>query len=988
MAGAAGGAVLSPVTAPAQEDEEEKQLDRITVTGSRISRVDIEGANPVTILDRDDLKRTGITDLGEVLQDLPMMSGSPTSSQRNNWGDGRVAVDIRGLGTVRTLVLVNGHRMPSLRNDFSMIPMVMVERVEILKDGASAIYGADAIAGVVNIITRRDFEGAEFEFQLGESFDLGGTNYSTSFITGGNSKRGNFVVGVEYTEQEENFLAAYDEPYLQHAVTVYDPNEFHEYGFSGEPWTDLDGNGPGGWGTFGSSRMPYGRFDLRLWNPEARDWTICQDSAGGGSLTTDYGPRNPFPGGCGPGTWDFAPVNYLQTPYQRTSVFFQANYELFDRVDAYLEGHFANRRSEQLLAPQPYDSRFDPSYADIEPGVAISKDNYYNPFGVDVLSWRRRMIEAGGRSFNQDVNQWQVIVGLQGELGATWLWDLSYNYGTNLNAETTFGQLNGFNLANALGPSFLDPLTGEVVCGTPDSPIPDCVSINAFSNPDTNPITDEMLAGLAIALNNKQVTERTVTTFTMSGDLFEMPAGPMAAAFGLERRKEGFEFTPDSLQVAQQVTGWSPFATTGAYEVDSLFTEINIPILSGVTGAELLEIGISARYDDFSIYDSSTTFQGSLRWQPVRSLLLRATAGTVYREPNVSEIFFGGADTFSFPVDPCSGIGGTPGGVPGSGECEDVPPDYVQPPFGDEVRTILGGNPGLQPEEGDTVTVGLAWSPEFLPGFSVTLDWWRIEIEDAIGYPWDQAVLDGCFSGSVPQFCDSFTRFGPQSPDHGALDTIFVYAQNVGPEDAEGIDWSANYTLNSGIGLWNFSWFGTHNISRNMLLVKDFNGDGVQDVEVGDVVGLFEHRSLLRAASYPEWRWRFDLDWSMGDWSLSFSTEFIDGVTECGSPIADERYATMFCPDDSAIVSVDPADTYWGIPLEDRAWLNTTDDMYYFDLVARYTVPGWGSQISAGITNLTDEMLPFLNQGWNATTDEDTYRGLGRRWFVNFKHSF
>ena len=430
MASAGTGLASLSMPALAQDasDEEAANLDRVQVTGSRISRVDIEGANPVTVLDRDDIKRTGQTDLGEILQNLPMMSGSPVSSSRNNGGTGRVAVDIRGLGTNRTLVLVNGRRLPSLFNDLSVIPVVMVERIEILKDGASAIYGADAVAGVVNIITRRDFEGAEFEFQIGESFDVGGQNTSISFITGGNSDRGNFVVGVEYVEQDSVLMGDYDTLWVKQAVTVYDAEEFAEYGFSGEPWEDQSGNGRAGWASFGSSRVPYGRFDLREWNPDATSWTICEGSAGGGSLTTDYGPRG---GDCNIATYDYAPVNYMQQPYERSSFFFQADYELFEHVNSYMEARFSNRTSEQLLAPQPYDTRFDPSYADLVTGVAISKDNFYNPFGANVVEWRRRMVETGGRSFQQNVDQWQIVVGLQGDFATTWSWDLSYNYGKN-----------------------------------------------------------------------------------------------------------------------------------------------------------------------------------------------------------------------------------------------------------------------------------------------------------------------------------------------------------------------------------------------------------------------------------------------------------------------------------------------------------------------------------------------------------------------------
>ena len=507
---------------------------------------------------------------------------------------------------------------------------------------------------------------------------------------------------------------------------------------------------------------------------------------------------------------------------------------------------------------------------------------------------------------------------------------------------------------------------GNVVCGTPENPIAGCVSMNAFSNPDSNPITQDMLDYVSIPLNDRFVNERQVTNLTLVGDIFELPAGPLAGAFGFERRKEQYDYIPDSAKVADQTTGNTGQGTSGGYDVDSFFGEINIPIVSGVTGIEMLEVGIGGRYDDFSIYDSSTVWQGSIRWQPVRSLLVRATAGQVYREPNVSELFAGVGDSFPNTNDPCSGIGGTPGGTPGSGECEDVPPTYAQ--SDSQARARVGGNINVTPEEGDTLTAGIAWSPTFAPGLSMTLDYWKIEIDDAINIPSANIVLSGCFSGAVPGFCENIARQAD-----GTLDQVLTLVQKVGPETAEGIDWSVNYNWNSSVGLWNFSWIGTYNKAREQLVLKDPTGSGTDEALIQDVVGLLEHRGLGRPKSFPEWRWRFDTDWSLGDWGISAVVEFIDAITECGSP-----YGLNFCPDEGAAVG-QPG------PL---IYERTIDKTYYFDLIARYTIPGIGSQITAGITNLTDEPLPFLNQGFNSTADPDTFRAVGRSWFVNFKHSF
>jgi iron complex outermembrane receptor protein len=976
---------------PASADDDQPSdlltLEPIQVTGTRITRKELEASAPITLVDRQDIERMGTTDIGELLQTLPMMSGSPLSSGRNVDGDvgesgGGVALDLRGLGSQRTLVLVNGHRLPSQLNDLSIIPVVMVERVEILKAGGSTIYGADAVSGVVNIITRRDFEGATLNLQTGESFDLDGRNSAASFIWGHNFSRGNLVIGVEYSKQKAVVAGDYDEPWLRTDVSIPDPNEFRQYGFLGDPWTDLDGNGIEGWVDWGSSRIPYGNFDLSNWNPEARSWTICQDSEGGGSLTTDYGPA----GGCGPFFYNFANSLYIQTPYERGSLFIQSDFALTEATDAYLEGRYSNRQSEQNLAPQVYDSLISPGYASIEPGVAISKDNYYNPFGADILRWRRRVVEAGDRRFTQDVDQWQIVAGVRGDFAGTWNWNVSYNHGKRDRSDLRIGEWDATRLPHVLGPSFLDPASSEVVCGTPENPIVDCVSLNAFTNPDTNPISQEMVDWISIPLRQHYETKRQVLNLSFTGVLTELASGPLFSAVGVERRKESYVRTPDSENIDKSGNPEWGETIAGSYTVNSAFAELNIPLLTGKANLPLLEIDLSGRYDDFSTGDSAPTWQAALRWRPVQSLLLRATAGRVYREPNVIELFAAQSEALGLAADPCSGIGGTPGGIPGSGECEDVPADYFQ--FDPEVRVVVGGNSELTAEKGNNYTAGLAWTPGSLPGLSATLDWWRIDIDDAIAQPGASIVLAGCFAGASAEFCDRISRFGPESVFWGALEQVEVFTQNVGPEHATGIDWSLDYAIDSSIGLWGFSWFGTWNIDRESLVLRDSNADGIAEAVLTDLTGRFEHRSLTRQSAYPEWRWRLDTDWAMGNWGASLTINYISDLTECGTPFADPYWLTVYCPDDPQIVAVDAADTFYGVPLIDRVWENTVDATWYFDLSLSYYIPRWGTQLMAGITNLTDEGLPFFQQGDVASSDGDTFRTMGRTWFARIRQDF
>ncbi len=962
VSAAAGMALAAgPVFAQDSGSEEDASvLGKLQVTGSRISRVEVEGANPVTTLDRSDIERTGLTDLGQLIQELPSITGSPLSPQTNNGGSGATLVDIRGMGTLRTLVLINGRR--TVTSDFGFFPLSNVERVEILKDGASAVYGADAVSGVVNIITRRDFEGAEFEVQLGESLEADGEAgrvLDASFITGGNTERGNFVVGLDYVEVDEVFQGDLDSPIYTDALFVLDPTCANDQGLA-SIGVICPNSGLPGTATVGSSRVPNGNFVV----PSLGRVTLTDGAPG-----TSPGDYRPFIGSflASPNdTYNFAPVNYIQTPYERSNFFFQGNYELFDNVNFYGEGYFSNRNSTQLLAPLPYDSRFDPSFDPVN-GVAISRDNFYNPFGEDVTEWRRRMLETGGRLFEQERDTFQVVAGLQGTFGATWGWDMSYVYGKQNRTDTDFGQFNGAALAQALGPSFQDA-DGNIVCGTPASPIGGCVSLNAFGPPGS--ITQEMLDFLSIPLNDRFETTLQVFNATVTGDIADLPAGPLGAAFGYEFRSEEFTLVPDSAKVADATTGNTGAGTAGDYDVDSFFFEFAVPLLADLPGAELLELSLSGRFDDYSTIGSNETFQGGFRWQPVRSVLVRGTFNEVFREPTVGELFSGQADSFPDAADPCNSNNFGSQSAEGQARCvsQGVPQGgYTQTDT--QIRSRVGGNPNLSPEQGDTTTFGIAWSPEFIDGFSATVDFWEVDLDDPITSVAAESILTECIASG--NLCENITRL-----PGGNIDQVVATNVNIGNERAEGIDFSASYSHNTDVGLFKYRWLGTYLKEReSLVLAATFDPSGAY---LGggtlDAAGRFEDRNGFTRGVYPEWKHNLDVDWSNGNWGASLSFEYIDSIEECyPDPLG--------INDCSLLIQERNADT-------SSLLINETDSVLYVDLVGRYTVPGWGTQITAGLTNVTDEDSPFIHGEFNATTDTDTFRQLGRSWFLNVRHSF
>lgn len=951
---ATGAVATMALSGQAFAQDDTVELERVETTGSRLSQVDIEGAQPVTVIDRDDIERIGLNDLGDVIRQLPSITGSPLSTRTNNGGNGATLVDIRGMGSARTLVVINGKR-DITGGDFSLIPIAAVERIEVLKEGAAAIYGADAVAGVVNIITRQDFSGAQLQAQFGASLETtdnpgaaaindpraSGTDGDTkrvSFVFGDSSDKGSFLVGVEYNEQDPVFQGNINSPQFRNTLTVTAAGrEFLLNGGNRAIFDCLDAGVCTD--TAGSSAALGGRF-LFFDNDG-----VTQD------LTRDLNTGDIRPWNGSTDQYNYAPVNFIQTPFERTNLFVQGDYDLFDNVEAYIEARYSNRRSSQFLAPVPYFLGFgDPGFQFPDGGVGVSADNVFNPFGQDLntttnLIFIGRRVAEGSRTFEQTNNNIQINSGLRGDFGdfaPTWTWDVSWNWGRQDRNDTDFGQFSGARVNQALGPSFIND-QGVATCGTPDQPLPGCVPLNLFGGFGT--ITQEMLDFIEFDLNDVVVSKLQMANATFAGDLFDLPGGPLSAAFGYEFRKESLTVTPDSGKASDAVTGNTFGPTAGEFDVDSLFAEINVPLLSGVPGAELLELGAGIRYDDFSTIGSTTNVMFTMRWQPFQGVLVRGSFAEVFREPSIGNLFSSQGDSFPSFQDICSNgslnnpdvnlydtltpeqqARCTAQGVPAGGFFQ----NNAQP------RTRVGGNPNLDPESGETWTVGIALAPEFMPGFSFTADYWDIDLDDAITAIAAQSVVETCILQGVQSLCDDISR-NPLSSEA----TIQALTTNIGNESASGMDFTFNYNTNTGIGLFDTRLLVTWVESRTSTVLNTVQG-----------AGFFNNQNGLPEGVIPEWKAQWTIDWSYGNFGASTNIEWLDSTTE--------------------------RTNFGNTKIESET---------YVDLTVRYNLP-WGTQISGGITNILDNDPPFIVQGFNANTDSDTFRMLGRSWFARVTHNF
>jgi outer membrane receptor protein involved in Fe transport len=670
-----GAGAAASIAAPAFAAEEEgaEDVERIEVTGSRIKRTDLETASPVTIISREEMEISGLTDVGAFLQSIPSMSGSPIGTTTNNGGSGAVLVDLRGMGSSRTLTLVNGRRVVDA-GDYQAIPSSMIQSVEILKDGASAIYGADAVAGVVNIITRSDFTGVEVSAQTSDWSDTNGAGQNSfSVIAGREFDTGNFVFGAEFVDQTEAFQRDTPWDFMQNSFYIY-PG-----GCEAQVAAPYDGTPQGGCYPVGSSRIPESRLPFY-----SQGLFLVGTPA---TTPNEVGLMVPHDGR----TYNYAPVNYLQTPYERVNIFGEAKFELTDKINFTAEFRGNQRSSAQQLAPLPftggdpmYNGFYDDPSIDADTGLpvgtvsftGVSQDNYYLRRAVDtyneangtslvyepVVNPRRRMIETN-RRFEQEVTQYQWGMGFDGEINDDLSWDVYLNQGHRSTISRDFGQFAGSRLSNALGPSADLDNDGAPECyadiNNPATVIQGCVPLNLFGggvvdaggNPTVTTLTQEMLDYVSLDTVDAITEDQTTLSANLTGVGFELPGGEFGWSVGYSFWKQELANILDSAKTIGAVTGNVGASTVGSLTNNAAYGEFYAPVFDNGTQSVGLKGGL--RYDDWDQFGSGTTYQFGIELSLLDDLKLRTTYGTVFRAPTINDLFGGVVDSFPTYNDPC-----------------------------------------------------------------------------------------------------------------------------------------------------------------------------------------------------------------------------------------------------------------------------------------------------------------------------------------------
>lgn len=949
-------AIDSQATSPSTANVTTQQLGEIEVIGSHIRNIDLETQHPILVLERVDIERTGLTSISDIVQSI-VANGETLNRNinNNNINHGAQEVNLRSLGSNRTLVLVNGARWVSQATgsvDLSGIPLALVERVEVLLDGASAIYGSDAIGGVINIITRKDFEGGELGAYFGQTSHDDGERRSYDLSFGHKSDNWSASGGIEYSRDDPIFAG--------------------NRAISAVPVYGLPAGATGSFFTPYSFLVPDSYLDgfENLGNPPLQLISGRPGKSPNDFRAVDFNQD----------LYNYAPLNYLQTPQQRRAIFAQARYEFSSSLALSADVLFNQRHSAQQLAPS--DILIDTTNPFSANAIAISPDNVYNPFGEPIDVAVRRFSEAGPRIFEQTNNTKRLHMALDGQFvlfGRDWAWGADAAATRSDEHEFTGPYADDRKLAPALGPSFVDA-SGSVHCGTPTAPIAGCVSLDLFGPPGS--ITPAMLAYVDVFENNRKRTDsRDFDVHLSANELAALPAGPLGFAAGIEHRRESGATLLDPLESSGNVNGngVSSSSTSGAYSVTEAYVEFDAPLLADKPFARKLDLTAGSRYSNYSNFGGSTNSQLGLRWKPVDDLLVRANAAQGFRAPAITELFQGATQFRDFGItDPCDARNMPTPAISARCQALGVPANVHSDAAADNVSQI--GNPNLQPETSRSRGIGFVYTPSWLEGFNWSLDWYDIRIRNAIGDPGYQATVYNCYARNSDSACALITRSG-----NGTISHVTDFDQNVpGGVETEGYDLALSYRHDTPLGLISARW-NTNYVDYFGEIGKPVSGSLLPDGSSaqGNVVGLNSPNLAISNLFGVIWRWRSQLQlvWDRAPWSASITGRYFSHINEdcsvvinLAQQLGNPNLANLCSnPDRSILISGNPVPE------------NRVPSVTLTDIEGSWDAP-WRGRITLGVRNAFNRSPPVSYSSANSFFPD--YDVPGRFFYASYRQKF
>jgi iron complex outermembrane recepter protein len=994
LTGAAAGAAVPAFAA-------DQTIQEVVVTGSRIAQPNLETTSPVTQVTAEDVITQGVTKIEDLVNQLPQAFAAQNGTVSNG-ATGTATVNLRGLGSVRTLVLIDGRRMPyggvtsaSAAADLNQIPTAMVERVEVLTGGASAVYGSDAIAGVVNFIMKKDFEGVQFEgqyslYQHNNDFSGPGavqfrdviagraaTNPSQfalpdDNVTDGNSVQGTIIMGVS-TEDGRGNITAYasyqdTKPILQrdrdYSACSLDTNPTVSFACGGSStafpgrFTDFGANNNGAVG-------PDGKAGTADDVPDTNPLPSYNSSLNGGNFRNFSAATDQY---------NFGPVNYYLRPDTRYSLGAMGHYELAPFADLYTQLMFTDVKSVAQIAPggifigDTSTINCDNPFLSAQqlttigcgaPAAAAQAAGFIEDANRVPMYIGRRNVEGGGRQQDFHNSSFRGLLGSRGDIAEGWTYDASVQFSRTSANQRTLNYFSITKINNAL--DAVRDANGNITCrSVVDGTDPTCVPYNVFQQ---GGITPEQLnyiqaPGLQIGTIDQNIIQGVVT-----GDLGTIGAKlPWAdesikVAFGVENRNEHLQNTPDDLQ-AQALLSGSGGATIGiegTINVNDVFAEMSIPLVQGKPFAEQLSFDTAYRYSDYSSGTTTDTYKFGMDWAPIEDVRFRASFQRAVRAPNIIELFTAqGFNLFDMDDDPC-GAEGTASNAAclNSGPGASVTAGQLRSPAltspAGQYNFNQGGNTALDPETSDTYSYGIVFTPSFAPGLSASIDYFDIKVEDLISTFGAANTLDACYNFADAAACSRIHR----NPNNGALwvglGNVDDLNTNIGGLETSGVDLNLNYTgLDIGsMGSLSFNLTGT-------WLKELITDPGAVGFPKFDCAGLHAGAcvSSLTTAANPELRTRFRIGWET-PWNvdLALTHRYIGPVSQEGA--AANRIDRHFSHES------------------------------YFDLFGSWNVTD-SANVRLGINNVLDndpQINASVGTTGNGNTYPQVYEALGRYLF-------
>ncbi|MFZ5748114.1 MAG: TonB-dependent receptor plug domain-containing protein [Pseudomonadota bacterium] len=972
------GAALSSVPAMAQDapaPADETQSDApIVVTGSRIALPNVDTPSPVQSIGVQQIEDAGVTNIQELLLENPAF-GTPGLSRTNSAfltsGTGVATVDLRDLGSDRTLVLINGRRVVaglpgSATVDLNVIPTQFLQRVDVLTGGASSIYGSDAVAGVVNFIYKDDFEGIEGQAQYNISEHGDDQRYQANLTFGGNfaDDRGNIMVHLGYSNEGGLLSRDREETRTDNVDTfAYITGDPKDYGVIYAPYY--------------SSFAPQGRFVAggTTYTYDANNQLKTGFSTNGNSTTAADGFNRQY-------------YRTIAVPVERYLFAARGHYDVSDSVRFIAEGTFSSTSSSREIEPFALSSDdIYPSSGGLVPidtivnGVAVQ--NPYVPAEIAAsavdedgdgrrdISFARRLTEFGTRNGSTTRDLYRFVVGFEGDISDKFKWDVSYNYGQTRETQTSNGQVNVLNFANALQavPDTADVnnngRTDDVICASADARAQGCVPINIFGY---NSITPEAAAYIAAPQSfQTRITQQQLQA-NVSGTVIDLPAGPLAIAVGAEYRRETSDENNDALTNAGLNGGNALPDTHGRFDVKELYGEINVPILADTPFAKELTFRAAGRVSDYSTVGTVYTWNLGGEWAPIDALRIRGTFSRSVRAPNIGELYTGPSQTFPSGLqDPCEGIGASGGGTVGdncradTGVAANIAANGVFTINQADLQGVSGydsGNPNLKEERSRSWTLGATLAPRDLGGaigrLSLSVDYYNINISDAIVAPPRQFILNQCYQEGNQSFCDLIQRRATDTAVNsaGSLEYVDAPLVNGGSLETQGLDvvaaWNAPVSLGGVSGRFDTRIAYTHLFSGSITPVPGADID-----PFAGEIGTSKDRFTANAA------------FTSGGFRISFTGTYIGSAYE----------------DDGFLASYDLEPDAIEIPAE-----------FYLDTQLSYKV-NKAYELYFGVDNLLDNDAPNILSGspFNTTgtnTAADVYDPFGRRYYVGARLHF